>query len=147
LLDEASRRVSSDSDAGYATGTLAKVINRPDGKKAVMYAQVGDSRLYVIHPDGNAELVTKDEGFENKITNALGHDSEKTCVQFGYREIKSGDKIMLCSDGITGDKGDDLMSEEEVGRTVAGVDTASAAQALVHQARKFDDRTAIVAEI
>ncbi|MBR1802279.1 protein phosphatase 2C domain-containing protein [Candidatus Saccharibacteria bacterium] len=146
-LDEASRRVSNDPSAGYATATLAKVINSQNGKKAVIYAQVGDSRLYIIHKNGQAELVTKDEGFENKITNALGYDQDTTCRQAGYRELVPGDKIMLCSDGITGDKGTDLMSEQEVGAIVSGVDTAYAAQALVHQARKSDDRTAIVAEV
>ena len=147
-LDEASRRVKNDPAAGMSTATLAKVIKRPDGGKAVMYAQVGDSRLYIVRKDGRAELVTKDEGFEKYITNALGGGNEKTCVQAGYRELNDGDKIVLCSDGITGDKGDDLMSEDELGRTVMGAgDTAYAAQALVHQARKSDDRTAIVAEV
>lgn len=146
-LDEASNRIKNEPSAGYSTATLAKVINRPDGKKGLMYASVGDSRLYIIHPNGRAELVTKDEGFENKITNALGYNTDRVCRQAGYRELNSGDKIMLCSDGITGDKGTDLMSEDEVGATVMAVDTSLAAQALVHRARKRDDRTAIVAEV
>ena len=146
-LGEAGARIRANSAAGVTTGTLAKVIKRPDGGKAVIYAHVGDSRLYIVHPDGRSELVTKDEGFERYITNALGQGNEKV-NQAGYRELSDGDRIVLCSDGITGDKGTDLMSESELGRTVVGAgDTAYAAQALVHQARKNDDRTAIVAEV
>ena len=54
---------------------------------------------------------------------------------------------MICSDGITGDVDAELMSEQEVGNIVSGVDTAYAAQALAHNARKVDDRTAIVVEV
>lgn len=148
-LDEAGRRVLEDPSAGYSTGTIAKLISRPNGKKAVMYAQVGDSRLYLVHADGRTELVTKDEGFENKITNALGIEkSGRTCVQAGYRELNDGDKLVLCSDGITGDKGTDLMYEDELGQIVRNAgDTAYAAQALVNYARKADDRTAVVIEV
>ena len=146
-LDEAHRRVREEPSASYSTATLAKVIEREGGKKAVIYASVGDTRLYIIHPNGRAELVTEDEGIENKIWNGLGYDNDKVCHQTGYRELNPGDKIMLCSDGITGDKGTDLMSEDEVGATVMSVDTAYAAQALVNRARKSDDRTAIVAEV
>ena len=149
-LDEASRRIVNDSAAGYSTGTLAKVIKRQDGGKGVIYAQVGDSRLYIVDKYGRATLVTKDEGYENVVTNALGNQksSGKVCVQAGYRELNDGDKLVLCSDGITGDKGTDLMSEDELGQTVMNAGgTAYAAQALVHQARKNDDRTAIVAEV
>ncbi len=149
-LDEASRRIVNDSAAGYSTGTLAKVVKRPDGGKGVIYAQVGDSRLYIVDKNGRATLVTKDEGYENVVTNALGNQksSGRVCVQAGYRELSAGDKLVLCSDGITGDKGTDLMSEDELGQTVMNAgSTAYTAQALVHQARKNDDRTAIVAEV
>ena len=148
-LDEASARIANDPAAGYSTGTLAKVIKRQDGGKAVIYAQVGDSRLYIVHPNGNADLVTNDEGYEKTITNALGiAGKDKVCVQAGYRELNEGDKLVLCSDGITGDVGAEKMSREELAQTVLNAgNTAYAAQALVHQARKNDDRTAIVVEV
>lgn len=148
-LDEAGRRVANNPVAGYSTATVAKITARPNGSKAVMYAQVGDSRLYIVHPDGRAEQVTKDEGEGRTITNALGANGQGiTCVQAGFRELHAGDKLVLCSDGITGDKGTDLMYEDELGQIVKNAgDTAYAAQALVNNARKRDDRTAIVVEV
>lgn len=148
-LDEASRRVLNDPNAGYSTATLAKVVLRPDGKKAVIYAQVGDSRLYVVHPNGYAAKLTKDEGEGHTITNALGVDKVgNVCVQAGFYELNRGDKLVLCSDGVTGDTEADQMSDAELGAIVKGAgDTAYAAQALVNSARKTDDRTAIVVEV
>ena len=52
---------------------------------------------------------------------------------------------MLCSDGITGDYGDDLMSDAEMASIVRGARTPDdAAKNLVALARKKDDRTALV---
>jgi len=146
-LNEASHRISADPEAGFSTATVAKVIELPNGKKGVIYAQVGDSRLYIIDKSGHAELITKDEGFGRVITNSLGGEDDAVCKQTGYRELNPGDKLMICSDGITGDVDAELMSEQEVGNIVSGVDTAYAAQALAHNARKVDDRTAIVVEV
>lgn len=147
-LDEASKRVANNPGAGNSTATIAKIAKRPDGGKAVMYAQVGDSRLYIVHPDGRTELVTKDEGEGKYITNALGmKDRDRVCMQAGYRELNDGDKLVLCSDGITGDKDAELMSNEELGGVVSSNNVAYAAQALVNSARKNDDRTAIVVEV
>ena len=43
------------------TAVVAKVIN--DGRtRTVVFAQSGDSRMYVIRRDGTAELLTRDEG-------------------------------------------------------------------------------------
>lgn len=112
------------------------------------YAMVGDSRLYVVHKDGSVEQVTKDEGYENVITNALGNPvgpGEGRTQQFGEFDIHDGDRFVLCSDGITGDKGTDLMSNEELGRIVMSSRSAREASLnLVNNARKKDDRTAIV---
>lgn len=144
LLNEASRAVQG---RGYTTGTLAQIVKDGPDKK-LLWASVGDSRCYVVHPDGQADLLTADEGFENKITNALGYDKDEVCRQTGEYPLSPGDKIVLCSDGVTGDKGDELMEDWEMGQKVKNVgDVRFAAQALVSTARKMDDRTAVVVEV
>ena len=61
------------------------------------------------------------------------------------RLLGSADRIVLCSDGITGDYGEDLMSERELGFIVSrSRDARNASQNLIAGARKKDDRTAIV---
>lgn len=146
-LDEANRRIRDSGAGGYSTGIVAKVLPREDGGKRVIWANVGDSRLYIVHKDGRAELISRDEGEGKYLTNALGNSVDAVCRQASFRDLYDGDRLVLCSDGITGDVGSDLMSEAEVGYLATSTDAKMAAQALVHGARKRDDRTAIVAEV
>ena len=145
ILNAANQPVRSATNGqGYTTATLAKVIEQ-DGRKMLAYASVGDSRLYIVHQNGSTDLITRDEGEGNRITNALGIAGDDRTRQYGEIPISSGDKVVLCSDGITGDYGDDLMSEAELGDIVQRSRTPEEATAnLVTTARKTDDRTAIV---
>ena len=150
-------------EVGITTGSLAQFVDGDDGIRRVAFASVGDSRIYVVHADGSAELLTQDEGYENKIENYLGYSNvreyddagimrydrgsgrQENVTQYGERNLVRGDRVVICSDGITGDKGTDLMSPEEVGYYVAGAKTAqAAAESLLGYARKLDDRTALV---
>ena len=145
ILNAANQPVRKATNGeGYTTATLAKVIDR-GGQKMLAYASIGDSRLYLIHPDGSAELVTHDEGERNVVTNVLGLESDKRTKQYGEVAVEPGDRVVICSDGITGDFGSDLMGEEELGSLVSRSSTPEAAAAnLVAAARKEDDRTAVV---
>lgn len=150
---------------GVTTGALTQIVDKDDGVRYVAYASAGDSRIYVVHPDGTAEQLTRDEGHENVIENYLGRGKtreyddagimrrdnrsgrEQNVTQYGERSLVRGDRIVICSDGITGDKGTDLMSPEEVGYYVAGAETAQAAsENLLGYARKLDDRSVIVVD-
>ena len=143
VLEQANDAVAKDPAAGYATAVLAKVVERDDGKY-LAYASAGDSRIYIVNADGKARQITRDEGEGKIITNALGVDSANI-QQYGDIKLNLGDKVVMCSDGITGDYGADLMSDEEVGAIVANAGSAEeAAEDLVSQARKTDDRTALV---
>lgn len=146
-LEAANQRVASEPNAGITTATVASVINR-NGREMLAYASVGDSRLYVVDKNGITRQITQDEGFGNKITNAVGHaraDGGPIVQQFGEIDIHPGDRIVICSDGITGDYGDDLMSEEELGGIVRNSHGAlDASKNLLAAARKSDDRTALV---
>lgn len=141
-LNRASENISY-LDSGKSTGILAKVVNH-DGRPALIYATAGDSRLYVVDKKGSARLLTVDEGVGNRITNCLGY--ERDCVkQFGEVQLNEGDKVVLCSDGITGDYEPDLMTEEKLGGIVHhSRNAAEAAKNLTIEASKKDDRTAIV---
>ncbi len=138
------KREMEDRDVpGYTTATIGKIVGKEDGIY-LAYLSIGDSRLYIIHEDGTGELITQDEGFEHQITNAISQDYGEV-KQYGEYKLKRGDKIMMCSDGITGDRGADLMSVEEVCRIVKNSrDSEDASRNLVASARKRDDRTALV---
>ena len=155
-LTGASREVAEKTE-GVTTATVARLVQE-NGKRFLDYAQAGDSRLYVVH-NGNARQITQDEGYGRYVFNWLGapHGSEEgyiaddgrstKVIQCGRVEISSGDRIVLCSDGITGDTKDEEMREEELGRIVEDAGhVQSAARALVERAKKIDDRTAVVVQ-
>ncbi len=93
----------------------------------VCIAHVGDSRAYLISPDGIRRL-TRDHSLvqdmfdrgqitlaeiethprKNIITRALGVNS-KVDIDFNYHELSEGEAILLCSDGLSG-----MISEKEI---------------------------------
>lgn len=148
MLDAASMAINRTEGAGASTGTLIK-IQQTSERQLMTWASVGDSRVYVVDKNGQAVQLSQDEGYENKITNSLGGPGpERRARQIGRYSLQKGDRVVLCSDGITGDKGADLMRAEELGMIVHRAQTAEAAvQELVDNARKVDDRTALVIEI
>mgnify|MGYP001825650385 CR=1 FL=1 len=109
-------------------GTTATVAGLVD--QVLFIGQVGDSRCYILR-DGRLTLVTKDqslvnqlieagqlteaeaEAFEhsNIILQALG-TTEHVAVDLTFVELRRGDRILLCSDGLSGLVHDDVIREE-----------------------------------
>lgn len=109
-------------------GTTATVAGLID--KVLFVGQVGDSRCYVLR-DGQLRLVTKDqslvnqlieagqltedeaEAFEhsNIILQALG-TTERVSVDLTFVELRRGDRLLLCSDGLSGLVHDTAIREE-----------------------------------
>ena len=153
VLNAASARVANNPEAGFSTAVLAKVVKH-EGRLKLAYASVGDSRIYIVDKNGKAHQITRDEGEGRFISNAIGREGvpdgalkegESRTKQFGEIELHKGDRVVLCSDGITGDYGDDIMSDRELGFIVSHSNgSMDAAKNLVANARKKDDRTAIV---
>jgi serine/threonine protein phosphatase PrpC len=141
----AQQEMAQKNIPGMTTAVVTKLLRKADGVYAA-YVSLGDSRFYVVHNDGTADLITQDEGIENQIWNCLSSGRGYAGVnQFGEVKLKRGDKIVLCSDGITGDKGSDLMSNDEVASIVSrSANSEDASRNLVAGARKVDDRTALV---
>jgi len=109
-------------------GTTATVAGLID--KVLFIGQVGDSRCYLLR-NGRLSLVTKDqslvnqlieagqlteaeaEAFEhsNIILQALG-TTEQVAVDLTFVELRRGDRVLLCSDGLSGLVSDDAIREE-----------------------------------
>ncbi|MBR2855699.1 SpoIIE family protein phosphatase [Candidatus Saccharibacteria bacterium] len=147
ILNQVNQEVRDTPNAGGSTATIAK-INNENGRKTLLWASVGDSRLYIVNGQGGARQISRDEGEGRQIWNALGGPEKDECVrQTGTIALNKGDRVVLCSDGITGDFGEQLMSERELGLIVARAKTPDeAAGWLMASARKIDDRTVIVIE-
>ena len=140
------------------TSTVAALVDN-----TLFVGQVGDSRAYVMRGDQFA-LITKDqslvnqlieagqlteeeaEAFEhsNIILQALGTTEEVT-VDLTFLELRRGDKLLMCSDGLSGLVHADMM--REVLRSSR--DLPEAAQQLIAMANAgggHDNITVIVAE-
>jgi serine/threonine protein phosphatase PrpC len=129
---------------GATTATLAWIKGRQ-----LFYVSVGDSRLYHQPAGASSPIqVTVDEGEGNLLFNVLGEGPDRrgssVAPQRGTVPLSSGDKVILVTDGISGDFAPDLLTEEELGLAIAGADPMRAAEQLVEIARKRDDRTALV---
>lgn len=146
-MNELNKAVCENENAGITTAVIAKLVEDPADGKVLTFASVGDSRLYIVRGD-KAYQMTKDEGEGKYIYNSLGKNGNYELKQIKSIVVQPGDNIVLCTDGVTGDYDDDLMSPEELGDIVSHAkDEKSAADALISRARKHDDRTALVIKV
>lgn len=145
---------------GMGTTMTAIVL---EGRHLVV-AQVGDSRAYLLH-SGTLSQITRDHSLvadmvekgqitaeearwhpqRSVITRALGSDPDMVPDLFDL-ELEVGDRILLCSDGLSGMVYDDelarIMTEEE--------DPQKCADALIDTANSYgghDNITAIIVDV
>ncbi len=131
---------------------------------SALIAQVGDSRAYVWR-QGAFTQVTRDQSLVNQlletgqitveqakffehsnvILQALGVQEEVE-VQLSKVELKKGDRLMMCSDGLVG-----VVSDEEISAVVGSIDDpAEASRILIEMANGAggpDNITVIVAHV
>lgn len=151
ILTSLSRKISREGEKGVTTAVVGRIGVR-NGKRTLSYASAGDSRIYVVRRDGEVEQITEDEAIGGKtILNGLGFKNF-TMTEKGEVELEKGDMVLFCSDGITGDTKDDRMSNEEIAgifrsRAKSKNRAQATARALAEEAKKIDDRTAIVVDV
>jgi protein phosphatase len=115
---------SSEDYTGMGTTVVAMVASRT--RPLMTYAHVGDSRIYLIRA-GIIEQLTRDDSWasiweaadpdnparktmKHVLTKALGAEDD---VDFEVRdrELRDGDVLLLCSDGLTNMVSDERMLE------------------------------------
>ena len=162
---EANRAIwakSSSDPALSGMGTTCTMI-LVDGNRAQV-AHVGDSRAYLFH-DGELRQITDDHTLVGRlvregklqpeeaarhpqrsmVTRALGVDEDVEVDQFSL-DLSEGDRLMICSDGLSGMVSDDAMTSllQQVS------DPQSVADQLVDQANEAggeDNITVIVVDV
>ena len=126
-------------------------------------AHVGDSRAYVLH-DGAVRQLTRDHTYmqnlvyatmlsreeaaghelRNVLTNVLGGAHRSVEVEFQRLRLAAGDRLLLCSDGLTGP-----VKDEEIAAVLgASVSASECSRRLVDRALALgapDNVTVIVA--
>lgn len=142
---------------GMGTTCVAVVIR---GHRAYII-NVGDSRAYCISKDGSISQITKDHTMvrmlvdqgeisedevqehpqRNYITRAVGA-REDISVDYFEIDISNSDKILLCSDGLSG-----YLDEEKILRIISTHDINAASDALINKANErggYDNITVVL---
>lgn len=120
------RRKAREDESLYGMGTTIVVATCLG--KYLQVANVGDSRLYIINDE--VRQITRDHSLveemvrmggldrtqarqhpdKNIITRAIGA-RDTVEIDFFHEELKTGDIVLMCSDGLT-----NMLEDEEIGR-------------------------------
>ena len=146
VANELDRMVKEIPDHGFTTGVLVKLIGEEGKPRKMCFVSVGNSRLYVARK-GKVFLLTQDESNGETILNAFGSPTY-AARQGGELDLELGDRLILCTDGVTGSGPADALNNMEIADVLNAMPNDQiAAQRLVKIARKLDDRTIIVKTI
>jgi PPM family protein phosphatase len=126
-VEEAQKGIQHEAPGSGTTLTAVLILGQQ-----VTIAHVGDSRAYMVYPDGRLETVTRDHSLVKRLEE-LGHISQKEAANYPHRNVlyralgqgeqlepdiftipfPSGGLLMLCSDGLWG-----VISDQELLRAV-----------------------------
>ncbi|HEX5455859.1 MAG TPA: protein phosphatase 2C domain-containing protein [Candidatus Saccharimonadales bacterium] len=151
---------------GFTTAVFGKV-EEIQGKLYFVWGNAGDSRLFLerdgshqavrsiskehVMPDGTSvyNALTPEPVEEGEHTRYVPYSGPTINKddEFGLIEISDGDRIMLCTDGITGDKGRQLLTDKELQDAFELASAQQVADELVRISRKHDDKSVIVIDV
>lgn len=143
-----------------ATMAVAMIVDR-----ALYVCRVGDCRAYLLH-HGRLQRLTKDQSFvqaamdagvlteeaarthrwRHVVTNTVGVKPLDEEIMVDEFEVAAGDRVLLCSDGLTGVVSDDELEDLLVmGLHPQETTNALVATALDHKSR--DNVTCVVVDV
>jgi protein phosphatase len=142
----AAMRGANDAVIGAARasgqhGAASTLVAAAVADRDAVIGNLGDSRAYLLR-DGQIRRLTADHSgdYPSSITRFVG-DPRGIQPDVFVETLRSGDRLLLCSDGLTRH-----VAPEEIARTVARADPARAAQQLVGlaNARGGEDNVTVV---
>jgi protein phosphatase len=154
-------REYADADpslAGMGTTWTCAYVMASD----VIIAHVGDSRAYLFH-SGSLRQLTRDHtiaqtlqeagvppeettAYKHLLVNSFGAHPEEVAIDVDHTSLEGGDRLLVCSDGLT-----DMVADDEIASILATVAGAQPAcdvlvdRALRHGGR--DNVTVVVADL
>ncbi|MFD9948143.1 PP2C family protein-serine/threonine phosphatase [Nonomuraea sp. NPDC059023] len=102
-LNEGVRRAAR-CGPGTTGATAALLVVRSGAALAV---HLGDSRIYLAR-DGHVDRLTEDHIHEGRLTRFLGMPGQ-VVPGVSVHELKAGDRLLLCTDGLTGSVDDEAL--------------------------------------
>ena len=145
-IAEANRKVlekSFENEELAGMGTTMVVAFAEDGQLYV--ANVGDSRLYLIGHEINqvTEEQARNHPEKNVITRAIGVAWEVK-ADFFEVDLKPGDKVMMCSDGLS-----NMIEDQRLYDVISSNSVEDSVRILIDEAKEnggYDNITVIVIE-
>lgn len=131
------RAAEASGNASAATTLVAAVIAGP----RVVIANLGDSRAYLVRDATTRQLTEDHQGdTTHSITRFVG-DPRGVQPDVFVDDLRAGDRLVLCSDGLTRH-----VEPDEIARLVSGAEPQRAADALVDLAlsRGGEDNVTVV---
>lgn len=147
----AEARLKASQTGGHTTAVFAK-LEKINGKDYLIWANAGDSRMIMRKADGTIVDISTDQSEGNIVKNQLGPSREgpydkRTLMpldEFGSIELQPDDRVMLCSDGITGDWDFQFLSQEEFEDGFSKRTAQESAARFMELSKKDDDKSVIV---
>lgn len=129
FIDDADERIRRATDSKAGTTLTGAALVEAENELQWLVFNIGDSRTYMFH-EGALVRLTRDhsqvqEMFEsgiitaaeihnhpnrNVITRALGA-GEVYDADFSTSSVRAGQRVLICSDGLTGELEDDQIAE------------------------------------
>lgn len=148
----ARQNVLKNGQGGTTVGSLA-VIADIDGERVMGIAHCGDTRIYRYTSRGQSQL-THDQGEGHMVFNCMGIEVMPDGAmedEFSVMYVDPGDRIMICSDGITGDYPHQAFSGGEMQTAFERASPQDSAAEFLRISKepnkKTDDKTVIVFDI
>jgi protein phosphatase len=142
--------VRERGDGGATTAVFCKVESI-NNQAFLVWGNAGDSRLFIQNGVQHDVIpLTTDQSAPDHVRNGLAAeqaDWPEMEDEFGYSPLRVGDRIMLCSDGITGDNPEQYLTKEEMQSAFDLPFPDEAAERLVRISKKHDDKSALVFDV
>lgn len=143
--DQARYNVAKYGENGVTVATSVKIIDF-DGKTYAGVAHAGDTRLFLFSKNVNNYVsLTDDQSKGNIVYNSFPTKSSVS-DQFRVLQLFPGDRLMICSDGITGDWENQFLSRDEFLYAFKQKTPDECAECFLRLSKKNDDKSIIVAD-
>ena len=137
--------VKKDGKGASTVATTIKIVDI-EGKTYAGIAHAGDTRLFLYSKKTDSYVsLTQDQSRGNIVYNSFPSPaSAEVPDQFKVIQLDYGDRLMLCSDGITGDWQDQFLSDKEFLDSFRKRTPWECVMSFLGLSKKNDDKSCIV---